>query len=992
MSNRGGSNNMRGGGRGGVGGTGGRGGGRVGETGGRGRGGGNVGSRVGETGGRGGGGIGDTGGRGGGGVWGRGRGTPTAAPISSTPPPPSVSEVGSSSGSPNVDLLALEVQKTVTVQEEPAFSFVRKEASNPARPGFGIQGVKCVVRANHFLVQLADKDLHHYDISITPEVTSRGVNRAVIGQLVDLYRKSDLGNLLPVYDGRKSLYTAGPLPFERMEFVIDLADKERAKGGSSKTDKDGKGALPRRERKFKVVIKFASRPDLHHLHQFLAGKHRDSAHEVIQALDVVMRETPSRNYVVVGRSFFSPEFGGGKRDIVDGLEVWKGYYQSIRPTQMGLSLNIDVSATSFYQSGNVIDYVMNLLNLRDTQRPLSDVDRNKIRRALTGVRVELTHRKGNRQRVSGITSQPTNQLMFPIGDGTNDSVVQYFQQKYGIRLQFPHWPCLQAGGDARPAYLPMEIVTENHYKEDAYAKEFGINVADKMTSIHGARVLIPPMLKYNDSGRDKRIRPYVGQWNMMNAVMVNGGRVAHWACLNFSRKVGEVAANRFFGQLIEMCSRKGVAFKPAPLLPMRFRQPEQIERALVDLHKEAYSKLEKEPGQGNQLQLLIIILPDQIGSYGTIKRVCETELGIVSQCCRPAHALKCNPQYLENVSMKINVKVGGRNNVLEDALMRRLPIVSESPTIIFGADVTHPQPGEDSSPSIAAVRYITFLVLSTYSISIYVGDVRHRLIIISQVVASVDWPEVSKYRCLVSAQPRRQELINDLYTAQKVGNVIELGGMIREHLRAFRRSTGQRPDRIIFYRDGVSEGQFAQVLLHEVDAIHKACQSLEEGYLPRLTFIIVQKRHHTRLFPEKHGDSNTTDKSGNILPGTVVDSMICHPTEFDFYLCSHAGIQGTSRPTHYHVLYYQNNFTADGLQTLTNNLCYTYARCTRSVSVVPPAYYAHLGAFRSRYYIEDGSDSSSSHGGGGGNTRAATASFPSLPKIKDCVREVMFYV
>lgn len=25
--------------------------------------------------------------------------------------------------------------------------------------------------------------------------------------------------------------------------------------------------------------------------------------------------------------------------------------------------------------------------------------------------------------------------------------------------------------------------------------------------------------------------------------------------------------------------------------------------------------------------------------------------------------------------------------------------------------------------------------------------------------------------------------------------------------------------------------------------------------------------------------------------GTVVDSKICYPTEFDFYLCSHAGIQ-----------------------------------------------------------------------------------------------------
>jgi hypothetical protein len=27
------------------------------------------------------------------------------------------------------------------------------------------------------------------------------------------------------------------------------------------------------------------------------------------------------------------------------------------------------------------------------------------------------------------------------------------------------------------------------------------------------------------------------------------------------------------------------------------------------------------------------------------------------------------------------------------------------------------------------------------------------------------------------------------------------------------------------------------------------------------------------------------------IAGTVVDSKICHPTEFDFFLCSHAGIK-----------------------------------------------------------------------------------------------------
>ena len=68
-------------------------------------------------------------------------------------------------------------------------------------------------------------------VTITPEVTSRGVNRAVMKQLVDLYRESHLGRRLPAYDGRKSLYTAGPLPFVSKEFRILLHDEEEGAGG-----------------------------------------------------------------------------------------------------------------------------------------------------------------------------------------------------------------------------------------------------------------------------------------------------------------------------------------------------------------------------------------------------------------------------------------------------------------------------------------------------------------------------------------------------------------------------------------------------------------------------------------------------------------------------------------------------------------------------------------------------------------------------------------
>lgn len=115
------------------------------------------------------------------------------------------------------------------------------------------------------------------------------------------------------------------------------------------------------------------------------------------------------------------------------------------------------------------------------------------------------------------------------------------------------------------------------------------------------------------------------------------------------------------------------------MLPLESYHPGQIERVLRDIHRFTFKK-------GRQLQLLIVILPDfsdsSYGEYqtrtlnvlsgskmklkirhhpdliaGTIKRICETELGIVSQCCDYQKVKKANRQYLENLALKINVKV-----------------------------------------------------------------------------------------------------------------------------------------------------------------------------------------------------------------------------------------------------------------------------------------------------------------------------------------------
>ena len=56
--------------------------------------------------------------------------------------------------------------------------------------------------------------------------------------------------------------------------------------------------LFRREREYKVVIKFVARANLHHLGQFLAGKRADAPKEALQILDIVLRELSTRRYEI----------------------------------------------------------------------------------------------------------------------------------------------------------------------------------------------------------------------------------------------------------------------------------------------------------------------------------------------------------------------------------------------------------------------------------------------------------------------------------------------------------------------------------------------------------------------------------------------------------------------------------------------------------------------------------------------------------------------
>ena len=125
-------------------------------------------------------------------------------------------------------------------------------------------------------------------------------------------------------------------------------------------------------------------------------------------------------------------------------------------------------------------------------------------------------------------------------------------------------------------------------------------------------------------------------------------------------------------------------------------------------------------------------------------------------------------QYLGNIGLKVNVKLGGLNSkIIEPAFKARR-------FMIMGGDTSHPSPSQmRMNPPPPAYTALT---------------------------ASWD-KDCTQYTSVVSAQAATNQLIDDFVA------------MVKELVKRYReKNQGAIPDSIIYYRDGLSEGQFQQII------------------------------------------------------------------------------------------------------------------------------------------------------------------------------------
>ncbi|KAK8847413.1 hypothetical protein IAR55_005271 [Kwoniella newhampshirensis] len=855
------------------------------------------------------------------------------------------------------------------------------------RPDFGRQGKAIHVQANMFQVKLGEQgmSIYHYDIDIAPVGNfikkkkktdndgSTNLRRdlcwKIWKQLVQEAPAGPVKQALEVaaYDQQKSFYTPVKIPLtkEKAEIPVTLND-------------DPNQDLERRKR-FRVTIQFVRLVDMSTILDYCKGLESSAATKAMAAsgkaaINTLLRQDLNERFSAKGASgtrFFGLDSAS---TISSGGVVLKGFMQSFLTVQAGLSaVQLDTAYGPFFRSGPLLSLLTEILERRGgggrfsgrggdsmaSQRPPSlDVvpydQYSKLHRLLRHAKFTVAHRKTAQTfTFKGFTTDDatTHRFIMEGRNGAPDStttVQQYYRSQYNIHLTKPRLPLVMYGeGKVVPIEfvmlrdfnaIPFGSITPDQtaemikvaakpppqrqaeimgwrrtidYSALPKLKAWGVSVEAQMMRIP-ARVLTPPSVSYSGG---KQLRVNNGAWNVRGVKFAKAGNpLMSWSICCFDRVCTDEQIRAFFKTFIIVLQQTGCPV--ANVNPTIVRhEGSDVRTTLQGAAREAFFQSRKDP------QLMIVIVPfKDLGFYSMVKRICTTEMKkpVVSQIMQSMKIRSDRgvDQYCGNMSMKIHAKVGGVTHQVP------VPQLLDQTTMMIGADVTHPPQGVIPIPPSIAVS-----------------------------VAAVNGSN-NQFVPAIRLQNGRQELIEDLKD------------MTKTHIRLFERNSKAKPQKIVMFRDGVSEGQYGQCAEIERSRILDACRELDPKYRPKITFVICAKRHNMRFFATSEQDK---DRTGNLPPGTCVDSHVTHPYAFDFYLQAHAGLQGTARPTHYVVVSDENGFTADKMQNLCNSLSYSYARSARAVSIVPVAYYADIIAGKARDFIySDDSDDGTTISGSSG--------------------------
>lgn len=863
---------------------------------------------------------------------------------------------------------------------------------------------------NHFeITQVPTQTYTMYQVSIEPAVKSA----ARCHQIFSALKSTVASTLFPkngIYDGKSQFWTCFPLaligseqqwtvPLENKQYIVSVAYLPGAEVDAN-------------------AVRRLTLPS--------SSSTEGPTQSALRLLQLIVRQSstrfPHNNTAYFPRSFVE-DWGADLRASVGGVTLKLGYFQSVRPTLDRLLVNVDQKLAAFYASGPVIDIAKACLGRNSTSQSLTcrdPRDLDTLRRHFVKVKVNvdfLATRNGRKTHIRTIQDivPRAGECQFEL-DGRLTTVREYFQRFHSKTLEYPHFfgVVVSPRNSSTKVIIPAELcaVREDQfyrkrlsedatrralklavkrpqdrrayicrqddqadlqtplssYKNSPHILESGMTISDRMADVMGKQLPTPAIefgKKYGD--KNETLLPTGGSWNFNDRRRVNVKTdIRYLVFLNliplwkpeedgkdprrnkFDGDAGRDRFDRDARKELYMSIRQGCKD-----IGMEFTQPvidhifdlgsqtleQELDRLYGDVAKDVarrhgFSEPDKKTeqdamfdGEARKETVFLVLLPSSAqAEYDIVKHWGDVRRGVVTQCIRfktvEGWLRKRNDDRLaKNIAIKINARLGGQNWVVSPA---GLDGFDPGLPMFMGADVGHAGPGQ-LHPSVASIVWA-----------------RHANGVL--------------YCAQSSLQRARLEVIDDLRS--KV--ILALMQFIPDN-------EWRPPSSIVFFRDGLSEGQYEAHARQEILDIEAAIGDAwaiprgKSGTLasnnfarPSLTYIVVTKRHHVRFFAT--GSSPQDNKTGNLPPGFTTTRGIDSPYAFDFYLQSHHAIQGTARPAHYIVL--QDKILSDSTRTLEHaarldairlmsfSLCHAYAKATVSVSIPAPVYYADLACRR----------------------------------------------
>ncbi|KAM4037637.1 piwi-like protein 2 [Anomaloglossus baeobatrachus] len=632
---------------------------------------------------------------------------------------------------------------------------------------------------------------------------------------------------------------------------------------------------------------------------------------------VIRRVMKILDMKLVGRNFYDPTSATVLQQ--HRLQVWPGYAASIRRTDGGLFLLADITH-KIIRNDSVLD-IMHFLYQQNR-----DGFQDEVTKQLVGS-IVITRYNNRTYRIDDIEWNKSPNDVFTMSDGTNISFVDYYSKNYGITVKEVDQPLLvhrpKERKDARtkmpgmvlllPELSYMTGIPDKMRKDFRAMKELTNQIHLSPKQHYVSLLKLVKRIQNNEDSQvelqrwglqiDSDIHLTTGRILPMEKINLRNYSFPPGEDLNWTREVTREASisavaleywaviypKRAFTPMKEL---SGMLEKIAGPIGMRVNPPNTIE--LRDDRVETYARTIRSLVEGEaKVQLIVCIISGTRDDlYGAIKKLCCVQTPVPSQVVNSRTI--SNPAKLRSIAQKIllqiNCKLGGELWGVDIPLKNLM---------VIGIDVYH-------DPT-RGLRSVTGFVASMNNC-------------------------LTRWYSRVVFQLPQQEIMDGL-------KLCLVGA-----LQKFHEVNHILPEKIVVYRDGVSDGQLSMVQNYEIPQL-QTCFSTFENYSPRMVVFVVQKRISTNMYCSNSGEFITP------APGTVLDHTVTSREWVDFFLLSHHVRQGCGIPTHYVCVMNTPNLSPDHLQRLTFKLCHMYWNWPGTIRVPAPCKYAHKLAFLSGQFL-----------------------------------------